>query len=141
MNLRPVFDLLADAPFRRVDDVGALAAIGQEPNLALPAAFVIADSEQAAPPVEGSYVLNQVIQSSFAVAIAVRPDGARKGAAAEELDELEEAVLSRLFGKQMDGWDSPLVLVDIRTVEISAAFIARVVRLRGRRRRRIVMQP
>ena len=141
MNLQPVFDLLADAPFKRVDDIGALAAIGQEPNLALPAAFVIADSEQAAAPIEGSYILDQVIQSAFAVVIAVLPDAARKGVAGQKLDELEEAVLARLFGKQLEGWESPLVLVDIRTVDISAAFIARVIRLRGRRRRRFVMQP
>ena len=140
MNVQPIIDLLKDAPFKRIAGIGALAKIGKEGGF-LPAAYVIPATETATPAPEGSYILDQVIQSTVAVVIAVHPDGVRKGAAGDEMDELEEAVLTRLFGKQPEGWDSVLTLADIHTVDFSAGLIARVIRMRGRRRRRVTLQP
>ena len=57
------------------------------------------------------------------------------------IDADQPAALERLFGKQPEGWDSPLTIADIRTVDISAGLIARVIRMRGRRSRRVTIQP
>lgn len=141
MNLRAAIDLLKDGPWKRVEGLDALALLSTEPALALPLAYVVPDSESASPPAEGSYILDQVIQSTFAVVLVTRPDGARRGVAASELDQLEEEALTRLFGKHLPGWDSPLHLVDVRTLGVSADMISRVIRLRARRRRRITLNP
>ena len=141
MKMQPFFDLLEGGPWKRVDDIGALAKIAEQPSLQLPACYVLPDAEQAAPAPEGSYVLHQVIQSTVAIVLVTRPDGARQGVSAAEMEQMEEAALERLFGKQPEGWDSPLTIADIRTVDISAGLIARVIRMRGRRSRRVTIQP
>ena len=141
MKMQPFFDLLAGGPWKRVGDIGALAKIAGQPNLQLPACYVLADAEQAAAPAEGSYILDQVLHSAVAVVLVTRPDGARQGLCADELDALEEAALSRLFGKVPEGWDSPLTIADIRTIDISAGLVARAIRMRGRRRRRVTLEP
>ena len=141
MNLQPVFDLLAGGPWKRVDALAAMAALATEPSLALPACYVVPDADTATPPAEGSYILDQVINSVFSVVLVARPDGARRGVAASELDQLADAAISRLFGQQLPEWDSPLHLVDCRTIGISAEMVSCVVRFRGRRRRRLVLTP
>lgn len=137
MNLQPVIDLLRDGPWKRVEGLDALALLSTEPTLALPLAYVVLDSETALPPAEGSRTLDQVIQSTISIVLVTRPDGARRGVAASQLDELEEEALVRLFGKQLPGWDSPFTILDISMLGISADMISRVLRLRARRRRRV----
>lgn len=132
MNLEPIRALLADLPLKAVEGVEEFAQISTRPNLALPAAYVMADALSGAPATEGSYILHQVINASVAVVIVTRPDGARRGVAGERLHELTEAVIAALFGQQPQGWDSALTVADVRTVEVSPSLMARTVRMRGR---------
>lgn len=134
MNLDPVIALLQDGKFKRVADIMAFAKIGSAPNLQLPAAYVVPDREVASDAAQGSMIFEQVVQTSFSVILLVNVDGARAGVAADALDALEMDVLDKLFAIQPAGFDSPLGLVDISTVEISAAWVARAMRFRGRRR-------
>lgn len=132
MNTESVAALLVGMAVKSIGDIDELAKISERPNLALPALYVVADSESGAPPVEGSYVLDQVITSIVMIVIVTRPDGARQGNAKAQLDVLRDEVLTRLFGAQPEGWGSVLTIADIRNVPIAPGLIGRAIRMRGR---------
>ena len=141
MNVESVAALLAPLPFKFVEGIEEFAQISTRPNLALPGAYVMPDAKSGGAATEGSYILHQTVNSTVAVVIVTRPDGARRGVAGQQLHELEEAVIGALFGRQPSGWDSPLTLADARTVEISPSLIARTVRMRGRTHLRTTLTP
>ena len=136
MRLDGIMALLAPLPLKAVGGIEELAKIGERPNIALPAAYVLADNETGGQATEGSAVTHQTVISTVAVVIVARPDGARQGASADLLHDLGEQVLAALFGRQPAGWDSVLTLHEARTIEVSPTLMTRVVRLRGRTHRR-----
>lgn len=141
MNLDAIRDMLGGGSFAAVSDAMELAQIGKQPNLRLPAAYVVPDTESANDAASGSYVFEQLLLSTFAVVLLVGADKARKGLAADRICILEDEVISRLHGQQPSGFDSPLGLVDISTADITASYVVRVIRFRARRRIRTVRNP
>ncbi len=133
--------LEASGAFRRVGDVLQLAALETEPTIALPAAFVVPESESAGPNDMGSNVFEQLITSQFAVAIVVGADGARRGAARESIEELETEVLAALAGTKVEGLDRPIVYAGARLLSIGAGRVSRLLSFRAVRRFRLIRNP
>jgi hypothetical protein len=129
-------DMVPAGLVKSIWDVEELVKIAERPNLALPALYVASENVTGTPPIEGSYVLDQTLNSTALVVIVLRPDGARIGRAKPQLDVLRDAVLERLFGVQPDGWDSVLTVGDIRNLgrELPPGLIGRAIRMRGRTR-------
>lgn len=142
MKLATIIMLLeATGAFKRVGDVLQLAALETEPTLALPAAFVVPESESAQPNDMGSNVFEQLITSQFAVAIVVAADGARQGVARSAIEELEDSVLAALAGTRVQGLDRPIVYAGARLLSIGAGRVSRLLSFRAVRRFRFIRNP
>ena len=134
VNIDSVSELLkqADLGFKTFGELEDLAEVEKLPHTALPGCFVVADAESGAPVVEGSYILDQVINATVAIMIVTRSEVVRKGPARQRLVDLAKAVRSELFGKQPEGWDSVLTFAGAVTVRPTPGLMGRIVRMRGR---------
>lgn len=132
METESIRALLDGLPFKTWGEIDELNEIVDKPNVALPGLYIVDDAEQGLPPPEGSYVLHQVINATVSIVIVMNAQAAQKGAIKVRLRALGKMVTERLFGAQPDGWDSALTFGDMRTVRLSPALIARVIRFRGR---------
>ena len=142
MKLATIIMLLeAGGAFKRVGDVLDLAALETEPTIALPAAFVVPESEAAQPNDMGSNVFEQLITSQFGVAIVVGADGARRGTARESIEELEAEVLAALAGARVEGLDRPIVYAGARLISIGPGRVSRLLSFRAVRRFRVIRNP
>ncbi|MFN7400562.1 MAG: hypothetical protein ACK5SX_16240 [Sandaracinobacter sp.] len=142
MKLATIIRLLqASDAFKQVGDVLQLASLETEPTIALPAAFVVPESESAQPNDLGSNVFEQLITSQFAVAIVVSADGARRGLARESLEQLEAEVLTALAGTAVEGLDRPLVYAGARLLSIGGGRVSRLLSFRAVRRFRVIRNP
>lgn len=141
LNLGPVVALLAGPPFKLVGSLFDLASLRTEPKLALPAAFVLPDSESAAPEATGSSIFEQLVTSLFAVVIVAGGDSLRRDRDLEHLAELEGAVIDRLFARPLLGLDRPLAYVDARILGLEPGRVSRLLRFRATWRLRRVIQP
>lgn len=124
--------------FRRVDGAIELSTLASEPTLAMPAAFVIPDSESAADAAGGTQIFEQLVTRLTGIVIIVGADGARRGAAASTLRALEDAVIGRLAGADMPGTDRPLSYVDARLIGVGGGRVSRLLRFRSIARIRVV---
>lgn len=142
MNPRPFIDLLeATGQFKRVGDALELADVRTEPTLALPAAFVVPDSESAASTQLGTHIFDQLVTSLVGIVIIVGADGARRGAAGQALHELERAVIGTLAGASIAGSDRPLEYADARIVSLGGGRVSRLLRFRFSMRIRVIRNP
>lgn len=142
MKLATIIMLLeATDAFKRVGDVLQLAALETEPTIAMPAAFVVPETESAQPNDLGSNVFEQLITTQFAVAIVVGADGARRGVARESLEDLEAAVITALAGTKVQGLDRPITYAGARLLSIGPGRVARLLSFRAVRRFRVVRNP
>lgn len=142
MNLDAIREMLAGGSFAAISDAMEMAQIAKQPNLRLPACYVLPDTETAADEgPSGSYLFEQTLSSTFAVVMLIGSDKARKGVAADQIALLEDEVIARLHGKQPAGFDSPLGIVDLSTADITASYVVRVIRFRARRRIRTIRSP
>ena len=142
MNLAPVLTLVdATGLFKRVGDALELVELQATPTLAMPAAFVIPDSESAATTQLGTFIFDQLVTSLFAVVVIVGADGARRGVAQAALHELEEGVIGCLAGASLAGLDRPLEYVDARLVGLGGGRVSRLLRFRSVRRIRRTRTP
>lgn len=139
MNLAPILKLVeASNAFKVVGDALELAELQTKPTLALPAAFVIPDSESAQSTQLGTYVFDQLVTTLFAVVVVVGADGARRGVAAAQLESLEEGVIAQLAGETLAGTDRPLEYADARLIGLGGGRVSRLLRFRAVRRIRRV---
>jgi hypothetical protein len=142
MIVSAVMELLAGTRrFKRVGDVLELAALSSEPTLAMQAAFVLPSDSSALPNDLGSNVFEQLITERVGVAIVVSADGARRGAAREELEELEAVVMGALASKTLQGFDRPTTFSDARLVGVSGGRVTRLLRFNVVRRFRVIRNP
>jgi hypothetical protein len=142
MKLGTIIQLLeAGGAFKRVGDVLQLAGLDTEPTIAMPAAFVVPESESAQPNDLGSNIFEQLITSQFGVAIVVSADGAKRGVARESLEDLEAEVLTALAGTKVEGLDRPLVYAGARLISIGAGRVSRLLSFRAVWRFRVIRNP
>lgn len=120
--------LHATGKFKRIGDVLDLAALQTEPTIAMPAAFVLPSDSSALPNDLGSNVFEQLIIERVGIAIVVGADGARRGAAREELEELEAVVMAAIASKTIQGFDRPTTFSDARLVGVSGGRVTRLLR-------------
>ena len=114
--------------FKRVGDVLELSALQTEPTIAMPAAFVLLSDSSALPNDLGSNVFEQLVAERVGIAIVVGADGARRGAARNELEELEAVVMDAIAGAKLAGFDRPATFSDARLVGISGSRVTRLLR-------------
>lgn len=128
MRLQPIVDQLAGLPFKRIAGALELAGLGDRPG-ALPAAFVVPSRNQAGDN-KLAGAIDQLVSDEFIVVMLI--DSARRdeGKIAEDLHELEEAVIGRLLGWTMPGAAKPTLYGGGDLVGLAGTLLTWAVRFR-----------
>ncbi|MFQ3664673.1 MAG: hypothetical protein SNJ79_01365 [Sphingomonadaceae bacterium] len=126
--------LLAEGPFKRVEGELALSQLAADraPPLALPAAFVISESESVSDAAQGSNIYEQIVSETIGVVIVVAADALRRGQAAASLDALRAFVLDQLFAASpLPGLSRPLAYQGAQLIGLSGGRVSRILRFRA----------
>ncbi|MFN7000265.1 hypothetical protein [Thermaurantiacus tibetensis] len=138
-TVEAVIALLREGPFKRVDGALALAQLATEPTVALPAAFVLEEGSTTQDAAQGSQIFEQVETATIAVVVVVGGDAARRGAAERALEDLAEAVVSRLFAAAIPGLERPLAYQGGQLLGLDGGRVTRILRFRAVRRLRLIV--
>ena len=138
LDLDPFIDRIrATGHFKTVEGVLAVADIRKEHLLALPAAFVLPESESATTNQIGTGAFEQIVTTMVGVVIVVGADGARKGTGGSTLHRAENCVGPALVAARIDGLARPVEYADARLFGVSPGRVSRLLRFRAVRRLRV----
>lgn len=137
MNIEPIKLQLAGSGFKSIDGVGALSDIATRAG-ALPAAYVLVESESSADAQSGSGIFEQIDTIVFGVVIVVSSGAAQHGLPAADIEALKEAVKAKLRGWQHPETDRPAAYRGARLIGVGAGRVSALLRFETTQRVRIV---
>lgn len=137
MNIDPIKVQLAGCGFKSIDSVAGLDDIATRPG-ALPAGFIVIESERSSDVQSGSGVFEQIDTIIFGVVIVVSTGAAQHGLPGADIETLKEATKLKLRGWLHPDTDRPAAYRGARLISVGAGRVSALLRFETTQRVRIV---